>query len=58
VTDRDERAAIVRNLTAIFEFEGARPSEFAIKQMQRWVAGEIDVEQMRDLVVAHASRPA
>jgi antitoxin VbhA-like protein len=56
VTDRSKRDASFRNLVAILEFEGGKPSEFAITQLLRVVDGEITVEEMRDLVVANAGR--
>jgi Antitoxin VbhA len=56
MSNRSKRDASFRNLVAILEFEGGKPSEFAITQLLRWVEGEITVDEMRDLVVANAGR--
>jgi hypothetical protein len=56
--ERIRRQAVVRNAVAISAFEGGAPSPYAVEQMLRFSALEITVEEMRDLVVRYASRPA
>jgi hypothetical protein len=55
--ERLRRQDAVRNAVAIAAFEGGAPSDYAVEQMRKFVAGEITVEEMRDRVVTNASRP-
>lgn len=50
---RETRAVAVANAIAITRMEGHEPSTFALKQLDRWVAGEITATQLRELVRQH-----
>lgn len=54
---RETRAVAVSSAIAITRMEGHEPSMFALKQLDRWIAGEITADQLRDLVRQHHGKP-
>ena len=56
MNDRTAREEAVKNAIAITQQEGGEPSEYCREQLALFVAGEITVYEMRDRVVAYASR--
>jgi hypothetical protein len=54
--DREARAKSVRNAIAITRMEGGQPSEYCLKQLALFEAGEISATEMRDRVIRNAAR--
>jgi hypothetical protein len=53
--DREARAKSVKN--ALARMEGGQPSEYCLKQLGLFEAGEISATEMRDRVIRNAARP-
>ena len=54
--DREARAKSVKNALAITRMEGGQPSEYCLKQLALFEAGEISATEMRDRVIRNAAR--
>jgi hypothetical protein len=55
--NRESRAKSVKNALAITRMEGGQPSEYCLKQLGLFEAGEISATEMRDRVIRNAARP-
>jgi hypothetical protein len=54
--DREARAKSVKNALVITRMEGGQPSEYCLKQLALFEAGEISATEMRDRVIRNAAR--